>query len=187
MELPLDTHTQPNIEQLRSRLAALHPAPANSGALLLIVCRTAGGGRKLPASARLDVNDGLVGDRWSASRTRNVDAQITVMRRDVAEMIANGQPLAMFGDNLLVDIDISARNLPIGSRLRIGDALVEVTPEPHTGCSKFSQRFGSDALRFTALRELRDQRLRGVHVRVIESGHVSCGEAIAVISRGDAQ
>ena len=147
---------------------------------------TVGGGRKLPTRAQLDIDNGLVGDRWSASPTRNFDAQITVMRHDVAKLVANGQPLEMFGDNLLVDLDISVRNLPAGSRLRLGEVLVEVTPEPHTGCGKFMQRFGRDALRFTALREWREQRLRGVHVRVVESGQVRCGDAIAVISRGAA-
>ena len=70
------------------------------------------------------------------------------MRRDVAELIANGQPLSVFGDNLFVEFDISAANLPAGTRLRVGEAVVEVTPLPHDGCRKFHGRFGQDALRF---------------------------------------
>ena len=72
------------------------------------------------------------------------------MRHDVAALIANGQPLTLFGDNLFVDLDISTANLPSGTRLRVGEALVEVTPKPHNGCSKFEGRFGADALRFVA-------------------------------------
>jgi MOSC domain-containing protein YiiM len=105
------------------------------------------------------------------------------MRRDVAELIANGQPLTVFGDNLFVDFDISAANLPVGTRLRVGDALVEVTPAPHDGCSKFKQRFGRDALQFVNANETREQNLRGIYWRVIEPGEAGVGAAIKIISR----
>ncbi len=106
------------------------------------------------------------------------------MRVDVARLVANGQPLTLFGDNLLVDLDLSAANLPVGSRLRIGRAVLEVTPKPHNGCLKFHQRFGKDALRLTAYRRFRDQRLRGIYVKVVEPGQVRVGDAIEISSRG---
>ena len=108
--------------------------------------------------------------------------QITVMRRDVAELIANGQPLTVFGDNFFVDLDISEANLPPGSRLRVGEALVEVTAKPHTGCMKFQQRFGPAALRL--VNERKDLNLRGIYFRVVEPGQIAAGSAIEVLSRG---
>ena len=112
--------------------------------------RREGGVRETPDRALLDVEKGVPGDAWLRKSTRKPDAQISVMRADVAELFANGQDPSLFGDNLLVALDLSRTNLPTGSRLRIGEALLEVTPEPHDGCVKFLQRFGAAALRCTA-------------------------------------
>ena len=106
------------------------------------------------------------------------------MRVDVARLMANGQPLSLFGDNLLVDLDLSVANLPTGSRLRLGEAILEVTPEPHTGCVKFKQRFGGDALRLTADRRFRPLRLRGIYAKTVEPGGIALGDPIEVLSRG---
>jgi MOSC domain-containing protein YiiM len=114
---------------------------------------------------------------------RNPEAQLAVMRRDVAELIANGQPLTLFGDNLFVDLDLCAANLPTGTRLRLGRALVAVTPKPHNGCHKFKGRFGVDALRFVQQPQTRDQNLRGIYWRVTEPGDVSIGDPIRVLER----
>jgi MOSC domain-containing protein YiiM len=105
------------------------------------------------------------------------------MRRDVAELIANGQPLTVFGDNLFVDLDISTANLPAGTTLRVGEALVAVTPEPHDGCLKFKARFGQDALRFVQAKPTRPQNLRGIYWKVVEAGEVHVGAPIQVVAR----
>jgi MOSC domain-containing protein YiiM len=109
--------------------------------------------------------------------------QITVMRADVARLIANGQPLSLPGDNLLVELDLSPANLPVGTRLQVGTALCEVTPKPHTGCGKFAARFGQDAREVTAAAEFEDWRLRGLYFRVLEAGEVGPGDRIRVLSR----
>lgn len=169
-------------ERLENGLAALHP-PRDRGELALIVARGEGGLRATPPRARLTPEEGVPGDAWARSRPLRHEAQVTLMRVDVARLLANGQPLTLFGDNLLVDLDLSADNLPAGSRLRIGQALLEVTPEPHQGCLKFRQRFGADALRLTAAPGHRPQRLRGIHARVVEAGEVAPGDGIEVSSR----
>jgi MOSC domain-containing protein YiiM len=158
----------------------LHP---DLGRVALLVIRRADGVRELPLRARLSPEDGLPGDGWGRRPPRDPEAQLAVMRRDVAALIANGQPLETFGDNLFVDLDISDGNLPTGSRLRVGGATVEVTPMPHNGCKKFHARFGADALRFVSAKATRDQNLRGVYWRVVEAGEVYVGGAIEVLSR----
>ena len=94
------------------------------------------------------------------------------------------QPLTIFGDNFFVDLDISAENLPVSTRLRVGEALVEVTSKPHNGCLEFKGRFGQDALRFVQATKTRDQNLRGVYWRVLDAGGARVGDPIRVISRG---
>ena len=105
------------------------------------------------------------------------------MRRNVAELIANGQSITLFGDNFFIDLDISAANLPCGTRLRVGDALVEVTPKPHNGCAKFGGRFGTDAVRFVQAPATRHLNLRGIYWRVIEPGAAAAGAEIRVVAR----
>jgi MOSC domain-containing protein YiiM len=174
-------------EALEKGLAALPEPPRDRGTLGLIVARREDHRRETPERVRLTPGQGVPGDRWSEHDGRP-ESQLAVMRVDVARLLANGQELSLFGDNLLVDLDLSAANLPPGSRLRLGHALLEVTPEPHNGCRLFRQRFGADALRLTAAEGLRDQHLRGIYLRVVEAGDVAVGDPIEVISRtGSAQ
>jgi len=172
------------LNDLERGLAALSPAPRNSGRVALVVRRGEGGRREIPDWVRLSPDDGVPGDAWARRAIKDPHAQITVMQADVAALIANGQPLTLFGDNLFVALDLSATNLPAGSRVRIGDAVVEVTPMPHDGCRKFQARFGPDALRFVSRRESRHRNLRGIYLRVIEPGEVRPGDRIEVIARG---
>jgi MOSC domain-containing protein YiiM len=162
-------------------LGAAHP---DGGRVALIVRRRADGVRETPERVRLTALDGVPGDDWSRRPPRDPEAQLAVMRREVAELIANGQALTLFGDNLFVDLDISAANLPTGSLLRVGEALVEVTRKPHDGCRKFKGRFGADALRFVQAPATRDQNLRGIYWKVVEPGEAAMGAQIQVLSRG---
>ena len=172
------------LDELETRHAGLPEAPPDAGRLALIVRRRSDGVRETPESVELSPQEGVPGDGWSRRPPRKADAQLAVMRRDVGELIANGQPLGLFGDNLFVDLDISAANLPAGTRLRMGEAVVEVTPEPHNGCLKFKRRFGQDALLFVQAKATRDQNRRGIYWRVVEAGEARVGAPIEVLSRG---
>ena len=112
---------------------------------------------------------------------RKKGEQISVMSVPVAEAIANGQSLELFGDNLFIDADLSEDQLPIGMQLRLGQAILEVSGEPHNGCSKFTARFGADALKLTACKENKHLRLRGVYLFVVEGGEVCIGDVLQQI------
>lgn len=170
------------LETLEPALASLAP-PRDAGRIGLIVSRGEDGRRETPQRAQLSQADGVPGDAWQRKAPQKPDAQISLMRVDVAELFANGQALSLFGDNLLVALDLSRTNLPPGSLVRAGKALLEVTPEPHNGCAKFRQRFGDAALRLTAAPRFHDHRLRGIYARVIEPGEVSVNDAIEVVQR----
>jgi MOSC domain-containing protein YiiM len=180
---PGDASRHRPLAELEATLRALPAAPRDAGWLALIVLRRADGMRETPGRIRLSPEEGVPGDAWSRRPPRDPEAQLAVMRRDVAELIANGQALSVFGDNLFVDLDISASNLPVGTRIRVGTALVEMTAEPHDGCRKFKGRFGQDALRFVSARATRDQNLRGVYWRVVGAGEAGIGDRIAVSER----
>lgn len=168
-------------EQLTAGLAAIRDAPRDVGTLEMIVRRPAEDEREVLEEGRLAVEDGLVGDHWRARGSRSTpdgsadpDRQLTLMNARVVDLLAAGDrgtwPLA--GDQLYVDLDLSIGNLPPGTRLEVGAAVVEITGPPHTGCSKFSARFGSAAQRFVNTPEGRALRLRGVNARVIVPGVV---------------
>lgn len=172
-----------SLDYLQTGFALLTPPSADSGRLALIVCRRAPGIHEARSCIRLTPEEGVPGDEWSRRTPRNAEAQLTVMRRDVAELVANGQPLSTSGDNLIVELDISAANLPVGTRLRVGEAIVEVTPKPHNGCHKFARRFGEDALRFVQTPATRHQNLRGMYWKVITTGEARVGSPIHILSR----
>lgn len=174
------------LAELCDRFGTAAPAPRGRGRVELLVTRVHDGRRETPTRVELTAAGGMPGDAWHRKSPDKPEAQLTVMQEAVAALIANGQPLALFGDNLFVDLDLSAANLPIGSRLRAGACVLEVTPKPHNGCSKFSGRFGPDALRFVAHPERRHLNLRGIYLRVVEDGAVAVGDPVEVLTRAPA-
>jgi hypothetical protein len=177
----------------RSQLQQLYaerPAPPRGrGRVDLLVLRSAPGEHLTPAAAELTPQQGLVGDRWAKGWAfrRDVDRQVTLMMTTVAELVCDGQPLHLPGDNLLVDLDLGAEALPIGSRLRAGTVLLEVSKKPHLGCKKFLTRFGQDALAWVNDAQGRARKLRGVNCRVLEAGTLRVGDGIEVVARSDHQ
>jgi MOSC domain-containing protein YiiM len=161
-------------------------SPAQAGTVELIVRRPAEDEREVLAEAQLDVVVGLVGDGWSAAESPNPAAQLTLMNARSAAMIAGARehwPHA--GDQLYVDLDMSTDNLPPGSRLSIGTAVIEITPEPHLGCGKFARRYGVEALKLVNSAVGRELRLRGVNARIIARGIVRPGDQIRLLARDD--
>jgi len=167
---------------LCDRLLTVTP-PRDRGRVMVLVTRVRDGRRENPERVVLTAAAGMPGDAWLRKSPDKPEAQLAVMQHAVAALIANGQPLPLFGDNMFLDLDLSAANLPIGSRLRAGAALLEVTPKPHNGCHKFQGRFGADALRFVAHPERRHLNLRGIYLQVIEDGEVAVGDGVEVVAR----
>jgi len=174
------------LEDLKRGLQALTSIPREAGRVVLIVRKREGGVRETLDRIVVTPELGIPGDAWSRRAEPDREMQLAVMQTDVARLIANGQPLTLFGDNLIVELDLSASSLPAGSRVRVGDATLEVTPMPHNGCRKFRARFGDDALRFVSAPELRQRNLRGIYMRVVGAGEVATGVPIEVISRAAA-
>jgi MOSC domain-containing protein YiiM len=172
-----------SFDELWRKLDALPGAPRGSGRVVLIVRRRELGRRETPDRLRLTPEGGVPGDAWINRPQPDPAAQIAVMQADVAQSIANGQALELFGDNLFLDLDLSVANLQPGSRLRVGNATLEVTPKAHNGCRKFQARFGLDAVRLVSDPQLRQRNLRGIYMRVVQPGQVAVGDPVAVISR----
>lgn len=177
------------LEALEEGLEHIRSSPRGEGVIKLIVRRPEKGAREILRQAQLDLVEGLVGDNWrtrGSSRTEDGTAhpemQVTLTNARAMALIANEpsrEPLA--GDQFFVDLDLSVAHLPTGTRLGIGEVVLEVTATPHNGCKKFAERFGKDAVRFVNGEEGKALRLRGVNARVITPGEVSVGDAISVL------
>ena len=171
---------------LEAGLGHVRDSPSDGGTVELIVCRPAVDQRAVLAEGWLGVDAGLTGDTWRArgsTRTSDgsalLDQQLTVMNSRAALLVAQDPDRRMLaGDQLYVDLDIGVANLPPGTRLAMGSAVIEVTAEPHLGCAKFSARFGKEAWRFVNSRAGRALRLRGLNARVVVSGTVRTHDVV---------
>ena len=172
--------------ELEAGLKEVGESPTDGGVVKLIVRRPAIGERETLEVGELHLTEGLVGDNWQhrgSSRTDDGSAhpemQLNLMNSRVADVVVVGvERWPLTGDQLFVDFDLSFDNLPAGTRLGLGSAVIEVTPEPHTGCDKFVARFGLDAVKFVNSERGRQLRLRGLNAKVVQPGTVRVGDAI---------
>ena len=177
-------------ERLMAGLGQIRDSPADRGRVVLVVSRPAVNQRELPAEAVFDQVAGLSGDNWLARGSKSTadgsadpERQITVMNARVAELVAGGtERMPLAGDQLYVDLDLSLANLPAGSLLAVGQAVLRVSEAPHLGCAKFVERFGAEAMRFVNSRLGRQLRLRGMNARVVVPGIVRPGDLAAKAS-----
>ncbi|HEX8149891.1 MAG TPA: MOSC domain-containing protein [Pyrinomonadaceae bacterium] len=176
-------------EELEAGLGDILRSPKDEGRLELIVRRPRVDEREVLEEGLLDPAEGLVGDGWKdrgSSRTPDgsphPDMQLNVMNSRVLALIARERERwKLAGDQLIIDMDLSEENLPAGTRLALGSAVIEVTEQPHTGCKKFVARFGLDAMKFVNSPEGRRLRLRGLNARVVRPGRIRAGDAVGKI------
>ena len=171
-------------EQIQAGMEHVSGSPADGGPLVQIVRRPEMGRREVDEEGVLDMDLGLVGDNWKARASAsdgsvNLRGQLAVMNSRFLSLIAQSEERwELAGDQLIVDLDLSMENLPPGLRLSVGEAVLEISEHPHTGCAKFSARFGQDALRFVSTPSGRDLRLRGVYARIVQSGAIRAGDTV---------
>jgi MOSC domain-containing protein YiiM len=169
------------MDALLAGLDEIRGAPVDRGRLELIVRRPGVEEREVVDEAWLDLEEGLVGDTWRV-RDADPDMQLTVMNARAAALVAvEPDRRCLAGDQLYVDLDIGVANLPPGTRLAIGSAVIEVTSEPHRGCAKFARRFGRDAVRFVNSPVGVELNLRGINARVVQAGRLCVGDTVEKI------
>ena len=179
-------------DEFVAALDTLRGSPPDSGTVELIVRRPAVDERELLDEAELTIEVGVVGDNWWGRGSRHtpdgsaeIGRQLTIMNARAIALFAGDDRnrWAEAGDQLFVDINLSDENLPAGSRLQLGTAVVEVTPEPHNGCAKFAARFGQDAARFVNSTDGKELHLRGINARVVQAGTVCRGDVAVKLAK----
>lgn len=180
----------PTIDELEAGLPHIAASPKSEGRIDLIVRRPKDGERELLDEGTFDQDVGLVGDNWAvkpSKKTKDGSAhprmQVNIMNARAIELLAGSKDRwALAGDQLYVDFDLSEENVPAGTQLQMGEAILEVTEIPHLGCAKFAARFGPLALKFVNSEKGRQLHLRGINARVIRGGKVASGAVISKIS-----
>ncbi len=181
--------THLTLRELEAGLDEVRQSPCDAGALKLIVRRPAVGGREVVEEGTFDIVHGLVGDSWarrSSTRSRDgsahPDMQLNIMNARAIALIAQSpERWALAGDQLYVDLDLSVANLPAGTQLAMGSAVIEITDQPHTGCTKFASRFGTDAAKFVNSIAGKQLRLRGINAKVARTGTARVGDIVRKI------
>lgn len=172
--------------ELEAGLKNIRQSPTDAGVLALIVRRPQVEAREVLEVGELDLFEGLVGDNWktrgssqTADGSAHPDMQLNIMNARVIALLAQQKERwALAGDQLYMDLDLSAENVPPGTRLSLGEAVIEVTDQPHTGCKKFAARFGLDALKFISSPVGKHLQLRGINAKVIRSGAIRIGDTV---------
>lgn len=168
-------------EEIEEGLSEVIESPKDNGVLHLIVRRPQEDEREVLETGELDVEKGLVGDDWLTDDS-NYETQLAIMNSRIVALLAqdeNRRRLA--GDQLFIDLNLTDENLPAGTRLEIGSAIIEVTPQPHNGCKKFVQRFGLDAMKFVNSPIGKHYHLRGIYAKVVQSGTIQQGDIVKKI------
>lgn len=178
-----------SITELEAGMDRIRQSPKDNGVLEMIVRRPRDDEREVIDSAELDPLQGLIGDNWKARGSKhtadgsaNIKMQLTIMNSRTIALVAQDQerwPLA--GDQLYIDMDLSDDNLPPGTRLALGTAVIEVSAQPHTGCWKFSSRFGVEATKFVNSPEGKQLHLRGINAQVVQAGTIRVGDVFRKI------
>lgn len=171
------------MDELEAALDHLRETPKDEGVVELIVRRPQIDEREVLEVAELDPQQGLIGDNWISRGSRRTpdgsphpEMQINIMNSRVAALVAQEKERwSLAGDQFYIDMDLSKENLPAGTRLAIGSAVVEVSPLPHTGCHKFIARFGEDAMKFVNSAVGKELCLRGINAKVVQAGTVRLG------------
>jgi len=173
-------------EELEAGLNHIRQSPKENGVIELIVCRPNSNEREVLNEGDVDVIEGLRGDNWKARgslRTTDGSAhpemQLNIMNsRAIALLAQDKERWQLAGDQLYIDMDLSTENLPAGTKLSLGEAIIEITKEPHTGCKKFTERFGLDAVTFVNSPVGKELHLRGINAKVVQSGLIHAGDII---------
>ncbi|MFT3781378.1 MAG: hypothetical protein QM790_05120 [Nibricoccus sp.] len=173
-------------DELNRRYAAIPALPKNDARVEALCVRPDLGAREIREEIDFDPVHGAIGDRWERKTWMYLPDGKPDPRVQIA--ICNAQVIAMLqeltetnhhpGDTLFTNLDLSHANLPRGSKLQVGNAIIEISDVENDACMKFAKHHGSVVLDWIRLPQNRPLRLRGAFAKVSVGGKVRIGDVI---------
>lgn len=163
-------------------------APRDGAAIDSLCFRPAYGERRFPDQLHLTVAGGIADERWLKAPWLTLPdgspdprIQVSILPRRVMDLCWRDRDTTVHpGDTMVADLDMSEANLPAGTRLRVGSAVLEVSDKFNTGCAKWRDRYGADSLAWINHKPNRPLRLRGVLCRIVQDGVINASDQIHV-------
>lgn len=164
-------------------------APKDGAAIEMLCLRPAMGERRFVDEIHVTREEGIPGERWLTQPWMRLPGgqpdpaiQVSFLQRRVLDLVwrdREGTPHP--GDTFVVDMDLSEANLPAGSLLQVGSAVLEVSTVFNNACAKWKKRYGDDALDWVRAYENKEFRPRGVLAKVHRDGVFRAGDRLTRI------
>jgi len=105
--------------------------------------------------------------------------QVSILPKRVLDLVwLDREKQAHPGDTIIADLDMSHDNLPAGSLIRVGTAVLCVSDIWNEGCVKWKVRYGRDAYKWASNPAHEVHRLRGVLCSIEQDGEATLSDTI---------
>jgi len=159
-------------------------APKDAAPVAQLCFRPDYGLRTFPERLVLTRAGGIPGERWAkAPWMRLADGapdpriQVSILPARIRDLVC-GDRLHP-GDPVIADIDVTHANMPVGTLLQLGTAVVRVSDAFNDACVKWKVRYGVEAKEWVVAHP--ELRLRGILCSIEQDGEVRLGDVIRKI------
>lgn len=173
-------------EQLNAALPHIRAAPRDDAPIEMLCFRPARNQRRMVPDLTLTADRGIPGERWLKAPWLTLPdgrpdprIQVSILPKRVMDAVWLDRAGTVHpGDPIVADIETSYDSLPVGTRLRAGNAVLEVSDAFNDGCVKWKVRYGAAAKDWLVTPENRPLRLRGLLCRIVQDGMVRLGDRL---------
>lgn len=172
--------------ELMAALPDVLAAPKDDAPILQLCFRPGYNQRRFPEALELTRARGIPGERFETAPwarlpdgTGDPRIQVSILPRRVLDLVwrdRDGTPHP--GDTVIADLDTTEANLPVGTLLQAGTALLRVSDLFNDGCVKWKVRYGRDAKDWIVQPGHEPLRLRGVLCAVERDGVMRVGDRL---------
>ena len=175
--------------ELTAALPHIAAAPKTDAPIAVLCFRPGLNQRLFPSSLTLTRAEGIPGERWLTMPWLRLDdgspdprIQVSILPQRVLDLMWRDRTATAHpGDTIVADLDCGIANLPEGTLIQTGSAVLQVSGIFNEGCIKWKARFGADARAFIDAPGHPDLRLRGVLCAVVQDGVVALTDHLQVL------
>jgi hypothetical protein len=176
-------------DDLRAGMPHVLAAPKSDAPITMLCFRSDFGMREFPEHLTMTRAGGIPGERWLnhpwlklPDGSPDPRIQVSILPLRVLDLVWRDRVGTVHpGDTIVADLDMTQANLPAGTLLQAGTAVLRVSDEPNDGCVKWKARYGAAAMDWIVAPEHAGLRLRGVLCSIEQDGVVAGADRIKVL------